>query len=956
MECHIFEAMKSIGYYLIFTLFLVGQVTAQNPDWIYSIDSTANLSSARMADLNNDGIGDIVFGAGVDGLVSQNGIIAVDGANGSLLWKRASRNEVFGSAVFQDITNDNIPDVFITGRQAQMLAINGANGDLLWDYFPYNVNPADSGLYNFYNPCFVADFTNDGINDILVSNGGDHAAPIWDTDRPPGRIMLLDASNGSLITQAIVPDSAEIYCSPVVADVWNDNNPWIFFGTGGETLGGHFYACRMSNFMQGSLASSTLLAEDSELGFIAPASVVKETNGSWKIFIQGYGGKIHCIDGASFTTRWTSEFPGTESSSALALGNFTGSLQTDAFAVLYKGEAPSFSDFYQVMLDGEDGSVQFIDSSGSIHFAAGNAVDLNNDGLDEAIISTNSFSNGCFRNTILSINFNDDSIQELVSPVAGVNLASTPLIADLNNDNSIELVILTRRDSLNPSGTKGVSLRKYPLNSIIPNAGLAWAAYMGSQGNGHYSFSPANCGLGSLSNGASTINPTCNGLENGSINPSLVLQSGTHTFLWSNGATSQALENIPAGIYSLRIVNAVGCYEEISYSLQDPYVVSFGGTMPPTCPGGENGTATINSSGCQCMFSTCTFLWDNGATAKTNSALPEGWSSVTIYHPDGCEVSDSVFINAAPSAIEDVVTTEISCAGSSTAGIDLIPSALYQPLSYEWSTGASASTLSNLAAGIYEVVVTDVRGCTDTLTFGFENPEPLNLSALGIQTSCSGLADGSIEVDITGGVDPYTWIVNGNIIPNLENTFAPGIYLLRIEDAVGCQSAIVPVEILEPEPLTAVLTSTPELTANTFSGSASVSVSGGTPPYSFEWNDPNTQNESTAIYLSTGWYQVSISDASDCIITDSVFVDSNSTGISAHHSTDGIKAYPNPTNGQVNLSYPAEILTIYDVTGRVVKRLHKTNTVSIEDFSEGIYILEMEVNGKITRAYVSKRN
>ena len=948
--------MNTLRHFLIFLLFLSVQVTAQNPDWIYSIDSTANLSSARMADLNNDGIGDIVFGAGLDGSGSTNGIIAVNGLNGTLLWKRPARNEVFGSAVFQDITNDNVPDVFITGRQAQMLAINGANGELLWDYFPYNVNPADSGLYNFYNPCFVNDVTNDGINDIIVSNGGDHAAPVWDTDRPPGRIMLLDASNGSLITQSVVPDSAEIYCSPVVADVWNDNNPFIFFGTGGETLGGHFYACRLSNFLQGSLASSTMLAEDSELGFIAPASVVKETNGTWKIFIQGYGGTIHCIDGASLSTRWTTNFPGTESSSAIALGNFTGSLHTDAFSVLYKGEAPSYSDFYQVMLDGEDGSVHFIDSLGSIHFASANAVDLNNDGLDEAIVSTNSFSNGCFRNTVLSINFLDNSMQELIAPIAGVNLASTPLIADINNDASVELLTLTRRDSLNPTGIKGVSLRKYTLNSVIPNAGVAWGAYMGTQGDGHYTFLPMNCGFGSLSNGASTINPTCNGLENGSINPSLTVPSNAYTFLWSNGATTQVLGNIPAGNYSLRIVNNSGCYEEVSYSLQDPYVVSFGGTMPPTCPGGNNGTATINSSGCQCMFSTCTFLWDNGATAKTNSALPEGWSTVTIYHPDGCEVTDSVFITAAPSAIEDVVTTEISCAGSSTAGIDLIPSTLYPPLSYEWSTGSSASTLSNLAAGIYEVIVTDVRGCTDTLTFGFENPEPLNLSALGIQTSCSGMADGSISVNATGGVTPYTWIVNGNTTPNLENTFAPGVYLLRIEDAVGCQSAIIPVTILEPEPLTAVLISTPELTANTFSGSASASVSGGTPPYAFTWNDPNSQNEATAVYLSTGWYQISISDASGCIVTDSVFVDANSTGMSLAHQPPIVRAYPNPTLGHINLSLTVDLLTIYDATGRVLQRLQHANTMSLEDYSEGIYILEMEISGKISRSYVSKRN
>lgn len=948
--------MNFLRYLLTFLLFISVQVNAQTPTWTYSVDSTANLSSARMADLNNDGIHDIVFGAGADGIASNNGIIAVNGSNGSLLWKRPSRNEVFGSAVFQDITNDSIPDVFITGRQAQMLAINGANGELLWDYFPYDVNPADSGLYNFYNPSFIGDVTNDGIRDILVSNGGDHAAPVWDTNRPPGRIMLLDASNGNLITQAIVPDSAEIYCSPVVADVWNDNNPWFFFGTGGETLGGHFYACRLSNFLQGSLASSTLLAEDTELGFIAPASVVKETNGAWKIFIQGYGGTIHCIDGASFTTLWMTSFPGTESSSALALGNFTGNLQTDAFAVLYKGEASSYSDFYQVMLDGADGSIQFIDSIGSIHFASANAVDLNNDGLDEAILSTSTFSNGCFRNSVHSINFFNNSMEELTAPVAGVNLASTPLIADLNNNTSLELITLTRRDSLNPTGIKGVSLRKYELNSHVPNAGIAWGAYMGTQGDGHFTFTAANCGSGSLSNGVSTINPTCNGLTNGSINPSLIAPSNEHTFLWSNGSTTQALENIPAGSYSLRIVNNQGCYEEITYSLQNPYVVSFGGTMPPTCPGGNNGSATINSSGCQCMFSTCTFLWDNGSTTKTNSFLTEGWSSVTVFHPDGCEVTDSVFISAAPSAIEDILITEVSCSGSATAAVDLIPSTLYQPISYEWSTGSGESTVSNLSAGVYEVVVSDVRGCIDTLTFEFENPELLTVSAIGNPVSCSGMFDGSIEVDISGGIIPYTYIVNGSVISTTESTFAAGTYLLRIEDAVGCQSAIIPITIQEPEPLTAVLTSTPEITANTFSGSANASVLGGTPPYIFAWSDPNNQIESTAVYLNTGWYYVNISDASGCMLTDSVFVDANSTMMATIQQTEDVKAYPNPTSGQINISIPVELLNLYDATGRILFSQKNTTSLTIENFSKGIYILEMHFNSKTIRSYIYKTN
>ena len=193
-----------------FLCYLVGY--GQSNSWQVFTDSIATLSSPRACDLNNDGVKDLVYGGGTDGVFSNNGIMAINGATGNLLWKRASRNEVFGSAIFKDITGDGIKDVFMVGRQAQLLAINGQNGALLWDYFPYNTNPADSGLYNFYNPTFIQDVSGDGMDDILVANGGDHAAPAWDTTRPPGHLMVINVVTGSLLAKAVVPDSAETYC------------------------------------------------------------------------------------------------------------------------------------------------------------------------------------------------------------------------------------------------------------------------------------------------------------------------------------------------------------------------------------------------------------------------------------------------------------------------------------------------------------------------------------------------------------------------------------------------------------------------------------------------------------------------------------------------------------------------------------------------------------------------
>lgn len=928
---------------------------SQNPDWIFSADSVANLSSARSADLNADGIQDIVFGAGADGIACTNGILAINGANGTLLWKRAARNEVFGSAVFQDITADGIPDVFITGRQAQMLAINGANGTLIWDYFPYGTNPADSGLYNFYNPVFINDITGDGLNDIVVSNGGDHAAPVWDTDRPAGRMMLLDASNGSLLVQAIVPDSAEIYCSPVVADLWNDGNPWILYGTGGETLGGHFYACRLENFLQGSLASSIVLAEDNNLGYIAPASVVQESNGNWRVFIQSYGGQITCIDGADFSPVWETPFPGTESSAALALGNFTGSLHTDAFAVLFKGEASAYTDFYQVMIDGENGSVIFIDSIGSLHFASANAIDLNNDGLDEVLISTNGFSNGAFRNSIQAINFAENSVQNIINPIAGVNIASTPLVINSDNDSNLELFMLTRRDSINPSGIKGVTLRKFNLEATTPNSGIAWGSYMGTSANGQYTFTPSNCGTGSISAGFIADNPSCNNLSDGSLGVNLIDPNADVTYLWANGTTSETLTGIPAGIYEVRLVNNSGCYEDLTYALEEPYIITFGGIMPPSCPGDINGSATLNSTGCVCMFSTCTFFWDNGITSKTNSQLPEGWSHVTINHPDGCVVTDSIFIPAPAPSIEGATINEILCAGDANGSIELLPSAQYPPVSYLWSTGSNLGTLSNLIPGSYWVQVNDTRGCTDTLSFTIEERIPLQISAQTIPVSCHGLNDGRFEVEIGGGLAPYTMLVNDVEIDMQNSTFAPGEYVLYVLDANACISNLEIATIIEPNPLTVSVSSTPEQIANSLSGTATVEVNGGTPPYSFTWNDPNAQSDSIAVYLNTGTYEVLVTDAMNCSIVASVFVDALSLTIQSPSNNQWeLIAFPNPTSGLLNFSEKVDRLTVYDAIGKCVQQCDQCESVSLELLNAGIYFVEAKLGPKSKHILVHK--
>ena len=106
--------MKSYNIFwgIAFLISLEYPVFAQTLQWSSYVDSITSFSSPRPVELTGDTILDIVVGGGEEGVPTSYGMMAFDGANGNLLWNVSANDEVFGSAIFQDITNDGINDVF----------------------------------------------------------------------------------------------------------------------------------------------------------------------------------------------------------------------------------------------------------------------------------------------------------------------------------------------------------------------------------------------------------------------------------------------------------------------------------------------------------------------------------------------------------------------------------------------------------------------------------------------------------------------------------------------------------------------------------------------------------------------------------------------------------------------------------------------------------------------------
>jgi len=948
-------------------LFLFGiSITGktQTLTWSSFTDSIPTLSSPRVADLTGDGIKDIVIGGGTDSTDSNHGIMAFNGANGNLLWNIPTKNEIFASAKFQDITGDGIPDVFVSGREAQLYAINGSNGNIIWDFFPYLTNPADSGLYNFYSPQFVPDMNSDLIPDILVTNGGDHSAPVWDTTRPPGHLMVIDAMTGALLAKAVVPDSAETYCSPIVADVRNNGILWVIFGTGGETLGGSMWAAELVNdLMTNDLSNAIPLATHPTRGFIAPASVGDFTGtGELDIIIQGYDGTVYRVKGSDFTTSWSTNIPGTESSAAPVLGNFTGNITPDVFCVLAKGVAPSYTDFYQVMLEGENGTVSFKDSVGALHFASANAFDTNGDGRDEVLITLNEFI-GYFVHQLKLIDFQNDTIIDFWNQETGCNVGSTPWIGDLDNNLLLDVIYVVKRDSMNPMGWKGIYLRRLETNFDIPVAGVAWGSYMGTGADGHYTYLPVDCGAGSIISGASSSNPTCNGYSDGFLDPLTANGTPPFTYLWNDGSVDSVRTNLPAGFYEVRITDANGCWQEGSITLTDPFFISFGGVQNVLCEGGSNGQATVSSSGCVCMFSGCTYLWDAGSTTYTATGLTAGEHSVAVTHANGCVVYDTVYINDGLPLVDTTNLVNVSCYGWNDGEISvtaLNPGNTF----YNWSNGESTNVIDSLLPGTYEVYISDVRPCYDTLTFVVAQPDSLELQTVSTDVSpCNGDDNGTVNLTASGGNGDYIFYLDAtNSSTGLFSYLPAGNYQVYVTDSLGCNSDTTAITITEPLVITTSTSSVMESgTGN--NGSATVVIGGGVSPYAVTWNDPTSQTTLTATGLTEGWYTVTITDSIGCTTTDSVEVLS-SVFIAENGDEIHILVYPNPATDQIIVSLnrtPAEALKIslHDIQGRLVQpeMFVKQNSIIIQrgSLAGGNYILTISDNRNVMNVKVNFR-
>ncbi len=407
-----------------------------------------------------------------------------------------------------------------------------------------------------------------------------------------------------------------------------------------------------------------------------------------------------------------------------------------------------------------------------------------------------------------------------------------------------------------------------------------------------------------LASNAIISNIICGDPNGGNIDPGITGGTPSYSYNWSGpigpGQQDDAvLIGVPAGIYILTVTDANECSAVFEFEVTEtiPPICSIEGTTEASCNGVCDGTAAILCTAEQ--GGTLAYSIDGIPTGTSLSGeqllltgLCAGTYTIDFEDENGCTDAVTVTINE-PDPIALVITSvvqndeqlfDLQCAGDDNGQLIVTVSGGTPTYTYVWTDANDAvigtnTSVIGLVAGEYCVEVTDFNGCADTICYEITEPDSLLSASSTVSifnviynVSCYDAADGTIDVEVSGGVAPYIFDWTGaNVVDGTPNQtdLGAGDFVLLIVDANFC-TLTLNFTLNEPAPIIIdpVLVTQPTCDA-ACDGTIEISVLGGESPYSYAWTGPNgfssTSEDLSA--LCEGTYDLTVTDFMGCTQT-----------------------------------------------------------------------------------------
>lgn len=370
---------------------------------------------------------------------------------------------------------------------------------------------------------------------------------------------------------------------------------------------------------------------------------------------------------------------------------------------------------------------------------------------------------------------------------------------------------------------------------------------------------------------------SCNGY-NVTIDNVEVLEGG------GSGSTfqgSSTFTGLPADTYTVTIEDNAGC--QATYTLpvviSEPTVLSasLNGTTPSTV-GGSDGKVWVTANGGTAPYS---YQWSNILTiGDTTFNASAGNYCVTVTDDNGCSATGCYSLTAPPCnlSVSSAAATGVTCPGGANGSITITAANAVGSVEYSINNGSTwsgSNTFSSLSAGIYNVRVRDDQGCVASWPSNtiVTMPAQWNTSTSVTDPSTIGASDGAINLTVTGGTLPYTYLWSSAQTTQDISGLVQGTYTVTVTDDRGCTTTAT-ATVNNPGCNLSLNEIHNNVSCNgAGDGNISVTPANGTGPYTYSIDGGNTyQVGGTFSGLSGGSYTVLAEDANQCTATVTVTI------------------------------------------------------------------------------------